>query len=73
MEKYKPVSCSFYDQLTDLAVLKKQITLNITSNEEPYYISGFIKDIITKDGEEFLVFESGESFRLDEIQLIIPE
>jgi transcriptional antiterminator Rof (Rho-off) len=66
--EYKPVSCSLYDLLTDASVVNKELRLQLqTDNETKQEITTFVHDIITKNGEEFLLCSDGTLLRLDKI------
>lgn len=65
-KNYKPVSCTLYDILTEASVLKRKIRIQL--NGEPEILEVLVKDILTKQGEEFLITQDGRSIRLDEIQ-----
>lgn len=65
---YKPVSCSLYDRLTDFAVMHKHVKMHVqTSEGRSEEMIEIVKDIITRNKEEFLITESGKSIRLDRI------
>ncbi len=71
MSDYKQVSCSFYDQLTDLIVRKKYVHLEYTSE-----IHEFLKeqcvlvDIKSFNNQEFLFTNKGTEVRLDRIKKV---
>jgi transcriptional antiterminator Rof (Rho-off) len=65
-EKYKPVSCNLYDELSNAVVLKRQI--NITTIDKGVMV-GLIKDIYTKDKEEFCIIDDSH-VRLDTISIL---
>jgi transcriptional antiterminator Rof (Rho-off) len=69
MEKYKPVSCNLYDELSNAIVLKKQITIVTTGGTS---VTGLLKDIFTKDKEEFCAFDD-VTIRLDHIATLSYE
>lgn len=65
-KNYKPVSCTLYDTLTEAAVMKRKLRICVQGEPEPIEIS--VQDILTKNGEEFLITQDGRSIRLDDIQ-----
>ena len=68
--KYQPVSCSLFDRIESLSVLKKMIKIIYFDNDEnEKSISGIIANIFSKDGAEFLVIGEN-SIRLDKIKSI---
>jgi transcriptional antiterminator Rof (Rho-off) len=62
MVDYIPVSCDFYDELTN-AILKKNYVKLITEDEE---IVGLLQDVYTKNKEEFCIIND-QAIRLDRI------
>jgi Rho-binding antiterminator len=66
--KCHPVACSFYD------VLQEAVTRRLYSKIQYYTeihefltVSAVIKNMYTKDGEEFVQLNTGETIRLDRI------
>ena len=66
--KYHPVACSFYD------VLQEAVTRRLYSKIQYYTeihefltVSAVIKNLYTKNGEEFVQLNTGETIRLDRI------
>jgi transcriptional antiterminator Rof (Rho-off) len=59
---YQRVSCDFYDELCNLVVLKKDVTIFL--NEEKH--KGKLLDVYTKNKEEFCVI-GDKHIRLDRI------
>ncbi|KAA3610495.1 MAG: hypothetical protein D8M58_05210 [Calditrichaeota bacterium] len=63
---YKPVSCSFHDELESLAVRQTSVEIiHRVESGDQNCIKSKIKDIITKDGAEFLILENDIQIRLD--------
>ena len=65
---YQPVSCELYDQLTDYAVLRRAVKIIISlpdGGSEELQVQ--VKDIITRNKEEFLITENDRAIRLDQI------
>lgn len=68
--KYQPISCSLYDRIESLSVLKKKVCVNyLSSNLIEESICGVIDNLYSKDNSEFLVI-NGISIRLDKIKSI---
>lgn len=67
-KKYKPISCSFYDELELFALRKMKVEI-IFKNEEAkeQRTRSSIKTIETSKGEEFLILANGEKLRLDKL------
>ena len=71
MEEYKQVSCTFYDQLTDLIALKKYVRIDFTTDIKEFLKrQTILKDIVKKDKQEFLILNTGEEVRLDRIKKV---
>ncbi|MBC8172528.1 MAG: hypothetical protein H7X71_01365 [Chitinophagales bacterium] len=65
---YKPVSCDLYDHLSALSVHGKRVSLEIRDETgESKKLTVQISDIVTKNKEEFLITDTGDSIRLDRI------
>lgn len=68
--KYKPISCSLYDRIESLAVLKKSIRIIfINDDKTEEIIDGQIKNVFSRDNAEFLLINNSE-IRLDQIKSI---
>ena len=66
--KYHPVACDFYDILQETATRRLYAKIQYyTEIHEFLTVSAVIKDIYTKDGEEFIELNTGETIRLDRI------
>ena len=66
-DKYKRISCDVYDQYERMGVQKKTILLTVMGDMMVTQIEGKIKTLETKNKEEFMILESGERIRLDNI------
>ncbi len=64
---YKPIDCNIYDEYERIAVQKKTILLMIMKDFAVSEVEGKIKTLETKDKVEYMILESGQRFRLDEI------
>jgi Rho-binding antiterminator len=65
---YKPISCSFHDELEALAVQQRIIEivfLDDTSKRQA--LTSQIVDFKTREGVEFMVLRDGQIFCLDKI------
>ena len=73
-KKYTPINCSFYDVLESHATIGDWVIIRIrTENEGVHEISDRITNLETRQGEEFLILESGNVYRLDAIVSINGE
>ena len=66
-KKYTPIDCNFHDIILDRATRKSIVVLEYNSTEGIQSKEVVIKDVYTKEGEEFLLTGSGEAIRLDQI------
>jgi len=65
---YKPISCSFHDELESLAIRQRKVEINYwDNNNEQQSINSQIRDFNSRDGAEFMVLESNQTIRLDRI------
>lgn len=64
---YKPISCSFYDQLETFAVKKIKLEIEYIENNEKKKTQEFISNFKTSNKEEFLILSNGLEIRLDNI------
>ncbi len=71
-EEYKRVDCSLYDRYEALAVQHNLVDIRFRTDSEREDLQAVkIKTLETKDKEEFMILESGERFRLDEILSLV--
>ena len=67
-QDYQPINCNFYDELTLLSMRKKSCEIVYRVSEQKITsMTGVIRDIYTKNKEEFIVLESGLTIRLDKL------
>jgi len=66
-KKYTPIDCNFHDILLDKATRKSLVALDYNSPLGIQRKEIVIMDVYTKEGEEFLLTNSGETIRLDQI------
>ncbi|MBP7769800.1 MAG: hypothetical protein KA055_01610 [Aliarcobacter sp.] len=66
-DKYKTISCHFYDELEALAVKKVLLKITYFENENEKHIEDIIVNFKTKNKEEFLILKNGLIIRLDKI------
>ncbi len=67
-DDYQQISCSHHDQIEAAVVTRKicELTYRIADGEEQM-IRVRLKDILSREGKEFALTESGEEIRLDRI------
>lgn len=66
-KKYTPIDCNFHDILLDRATRQSAVVLEYVDSDGIQCKEAVIKDVYTKEGEEFLLTHSGETIRLDQI------
>mgnify|MGYP000874994645 CR=1 FL=1 len=67
-DNYKQVSCSLYDGVESLAVIKKRVKLvYINSANEKTETENFIADVFSKDKAEYIRLGDGSEIRLDKL------
>ena len=65
---YQPISCDFYDELELRALRQKEcqiVYLDPQGNQQE--VIARIKDLQTRDREEFMLLSTGIEFRLDRL------
>jgi Rho-binding antiterminator len=67
MEKYKPISCSFHDILLHHATLQDEVELLYYGMSEKKTLKTRLIDVVTRNGEEFLITSDGSRIRLDHV------
>ncbi len=66
--KYKKIACSLYDQLLALATERTIVEIkHLTHNKKETITRTQIHDVLTRNGEEFLVLDKNVELRLDYI------
>ena len=65
---YQPIDCNYYDELVLIAMRKRSVEIVYQVSEQKITtITSVIRDIFTKDKEEFILTESGLPIRLDKL------
>lgn len=71
---YQPIACELHDEYEIAIMHKKQLKIRWSDNDEEHTARVMAKDILVKDGQEFLIAESGDNkqycIRLDRITLL---
>ena len=70
-QKYIPVDCGFYDNLEAFATTQKTVAINYLDTEYKNTIHQNIKvrDLETKNGEEFMIFEIIENTNSEKVKI----
>lgn len=71
-ENYKPVSCTFMDEVENLATLRKRGriekgTIVYRSNDDEITVEDAILTWESRNGAEYLLLESGLEIRMDHV------
>ena len=74
-DKYKTISCHFYDELEALAVKKVLLKITYFENENEKHIEDIIVNFKTKNKEEFLILKNRLIIRLGDCKIngLIPK
>lgn len=68
--KYQPISCSLFDRIESLSVLRKNVEIIFIDDDGNEKLNkGIITNVFSKEGAEFLDIENN-SVRLDKIKSI---
>jgi Rho-binding antiterminator len=74
MKNYQPISCDFHSELELFALRKQPVEItylslapNTTADSLETTICEAIKDLYTRNGEEFLLLPDGTEIRLDQL------
>jgi Rho-binding antiterminator len=63
---YRPINCSYYDELEAIATLRKRVQLIYESENGPVTLESVgILNLYAKEKEEFVVLTNGQTIRLD--------
>ena len=68
--KYTPIACSFHDLLLDRATRKASVDITYSDQGKELTINTIIKDVYTKEGEEFLLTTDKRVIRLDHLRSV---
>lgn len=67
-KKYEPINCSFYDVLLENATFRRRIVIVYNEMDGTQKEgNNIIKDVYTKNGEEFILLDDAKIIRLDHI------
>lgn len=71
---YQSINCDFYDRLEEAATLKKECIIDFfDAKMEEHQVVNRIKNLFTRNKEEFMELENGTLIRLDQIIAINGE
>jgi Rho-binding antiterminator len=65
---YRPISCNFYDELELAAMRKKPVTIRfLDASGHERSLQAVIQNLYSVSGEEFMLLDTGEPIRLDQL------
>ncbi len=66
--EYKPINCSYYDELEAIATLRKRVVVEYYDGDLALKLENVgITNLFTKEKEEFVVLTNGLTIRLDRL------
>ncbi len=71
MKTYHPISCDFHSELELFALRQQPVEISYTTTDgQVASICEAIKDLYTRNGEEFLLLPNGNEIRLDQLVIV---
>lgn len=65
---YRPINCSYYDELEAIATLRKRVAVIYEGKQGQQKLEAVgIVNLYTKNKEEFVVLTNGQTIRLDHL------
>ena len=65
-KQYIPINCSYYDRLEAWATLQTEVIIDYLNEEgELANTRGYISDLVTKEGAEYILLSDTQLIRLD--------
>ncbi len=65
---YTPINCSYYDQLEAWAVKRDWVNVTYLATEgDSKTVRGIIRNLITRNHEEYMELSDGSMIRLDQL------
>jgi transcriptional antiterminator Rof (Rho-off) len=64
-QPYIPIPCGFHDRLLHWATRKEAVEAVLLENGRTVQLKAVIADVFTREGAEYILFETGQQFRLD--------
>lgn len=65
-QPYTPISCDYHSELEWLALQRKPCHISyLAADGTQSHCHSIIRDIITRDAQEFIVLDDGSQIRLD--------
>jgi Rho-binding antiterminator len=71
MKTYQPINCEFHDVIEMYATRRETVDIVVEGSAETNRIvRTVVCDVFSRNGEEFLLTDSGENIRLDTVKSI---
>jgi hypothetical protein len=67
---YHPIACGFHDILLHHATIGDVVAIGLWVHDAPLTLQVRIRDVFTRAGAEFILFDNGEEFRLDQLRSV---
>ena len=64
---YLPIACGFHDILLHHATVGDVVAIGLWGDDAPHTVQARIRDVFTRSGAEFILFDNGEEYRLDQL------
>ncbi|MEY3443617.1 MAG: hypothetical protein RLZZ519_1898 [Bacteroidota bacterium] len=68
-EPYIPVNCGFHDRLLDFATRSETVSV-VLQDDASTHFEARILDVYSDSGAEFIAFDNGCRYRLDELESV---
>ncbi len=67
---YIPIACSMHDQLLHYATRHDLLTVSVLVGDVQLEFEARIEDVFTLSGAEFIRFDNGNEYRLDQLLMV---
>ena len=64
---YIPINCGFHDQLLHHATMRDALAVSVLENGVQVKFEARIDDVYTQAGAEYIRFDNGKVYRLDQL------
>jgi transcriptional antiterminator Rof (Rho-off) len=69
-QPYFPIACGFHDILLHHATIDDVVDVGLWVDDAPCAVQARIRDVFTRAGAEFILFDNGAEYRLDQLRSI---
>jgi Rho-binding antiterminator len=71
VKTYQPINCEFHDVIESYATRREVVDIVVIGPAEATRcIRTVVRDVFSRNGEEFLLTDGGQSIRLDQVKSI---